>query len=94
MASIKQSFKKAHIALIVGVILSTLAFADVTIPQWCRALPRPEYKNLQKVPVAQSKCNPLPYPFKCNEWNDPPVLQAGLESLPAIGTLPCFVQDH
>ena len=53
MASIKQSFKKAHIALIVGVVLSAPAvFADATIPEWCRALPRPEYKNLERVPVS------------------------------------------
>jgi len=53
MASIKQLFRKSHIALIVGVVLSAAAvFADTTIPEWCRALPRPEYKNLERVPVS------------------------------------------
>ena len=53
MVSVKQLFRKAHIALIVGVVLSAPAvFAEATIPQWCRALPRPEYKNLERVPVS------------------------------------------
>ena len=26
-------------------------FAQVPIPDWCRALPRPEYKNLERVPI-------------------------------------------
>jgi glyoxylase-like metal-dependent hydrolase (beta-lactamase superfamily II) len=53
MASIKQLFRKAHIALIVGVVLSAPAmFAEATIPEWCRALPRPEYKNLERVRIS------------------------------------------
>ena len=53
MVSIKQLFKKAHIALIFGVVLSAPAvFAEATIPEWCRALPRPEYKNLERVRIS------------------------------------------
>lgn len=29
-------------------------FAQVSNPDWCRALPRPEYKNLEPVPIADS----------------------------------------
>jgi glyoxylase-like metal-dependent hydrolase (beta-lactamase superfamily II) len=53
MASITQLFKTAHMALVVGVVLSAPAvFADATIPAWCRPLPRPEYNNLERVPVS------------------------------------------
>ncbi len=45
--------QRSQIALIVGVVLSAPAvFADTTIPEWCSALPRPEYKNLERVPVS------------------------------------------
>ena len=27
------------------------ALAQIPIPDWCRALPRPEYKSLERVPV-------------------------------------------
>ncbi|HTS35106.1 MAG TPA: MBL fold metallo-hydrolase [Candidatus Solibacter sp.] len=37
----------------VGVLLSAVAFAQNPIPpDWCRALPRPEYKSLERVPVS------------------------------------------
>lgn len=32
-------------------ILSPMLLAQVTIPDWCRALPRPEYKALERIPV-------------------------------------------
>jgi glyoxylase-like metal-dependent hydrolase (beta-lactamase superfamily II) len=32
--------------------LSALSLAQVTTPDWCRALPRPEYKSLERVPVS------------------------------------------
>ncbi len=32
-------------------MLSTLLLAQAPIPDWCRALPRPEYKTLKRVPV-------------------------------------------
>jgi glyoxylase-like metal-dependent hydrolase (beta-lactamase superfamily II) len=32
--------------------LSVLSLAQVTTPDWCRALPRPEYKSLERVPVS------------------------------------------
>ena len=51
--SIKQSFDKVHIALVVGILFSAPAlFAGSKIPQWCRALPRQEYKSFQRVPVS------------------------------------------
>lgn len=36
------------------VILVLPANAQVGIPNWCRALPRPEYKSLQRVDIADS----------------------------------------
>jgi glyoxylase-like metal-dependent hydrolase (beta-lactamase superfamily II) len=48
-----ESFNKAHIELLVCVALSASAlFAQSEIPEWCRALPRPEYRALQRVPVS------------------------------------------
>ena len=32
--------------------LSASSLAQVTTPDWCRALPRPEYKSLERVPVS------------------------------------------
>ena len=34
------------------VLVATLSVAQTGTPEWCRALPRPEYRNLQRVPVA------------------------------------------
>ncbi len=36
---------------LVALIFSTALFA-ADIPEWCRALPRPEYKTLERVPVS------------------------------------------
>jgi glyoxylase-like metal-dependent hydrolase (beta-lactamase superfamily II) len=33
-------------------LLSGLVFAQAPFPDWCRALPRPEYKALERVPVS------------------------------------------
>jgi glyoxylase-like metal-dependent hydrolase (beta-lactamase superfamily II) len=33
------------------MVLSPAVVAQTPIPDWCRALPRPEYKNLERVPV-------------------------------------------
>ena len=49
---IKQSFKRIRIALIVFVVLRAPgSFAQTEIPEWCRRLPRAEYKSLERVPV-------------------------------------------
>ena len=32
--------------------LSPLVFAQAPIPDWCRGLPRPEYKTLERVPIS------------------------------------------
>src|ERR1700685_4282953 len=41
------------ILLVVWLVLSTSAlFAQTNIPEWCRVLPRPEYKNLPRVPIS------------------------------------------
>jgi hypothetical protein len=51
--SIKQSFKKLHVAFVVCIALSVPAlYGQTEIPEWCRALPRAEYKSLQRVPVS------------------------------------------
>ena len=36
----------------VCLILSAFCTAQDSIPEWCRALPRPEYKSLKRVPVS------------------------------------------
>jgi glyoxylase-like metal-dependent hydrolase (beta-lactamase superfamily II) len=35
-------------------LLAPGVFAQVGVPEWCRALPRPEYKTLERVPVSDS----------------------------------------
>jgi glyoxylase-like metal-dependent hydrolase (beta-lactamase superfamily II) len=46
-------FRMLPTALVVFLALSAPAlFAQVGIPEWCRALPRPEYKTLQRMPVS------------------------------------------
>jgi glyoxylase-like metal-dependent hydrolase (beta-lactamase superfamily II) len=49
----------AHVAvcflvfLVVAFFTSALC-AQTAVPEWCRPLPRPEYKNLQRIPVPDS----------------------------------------
>ncbi|HLK34763.1 MAG TPA: MBL fold metallo-hydrolase [Terriglobales bacterium] len=43
--------RKILLPLILAFVLSSLAFS-AEIPGWCRALPRPQYKTLKRVPVA------------------------------------------
>jgi len=55
MTSIKESLKKVHIALVFYLAVSgPVLFAQGQVPDWCRALPRLEYKRLQRVPVSDS----------------------------------------
>ena len=50
---IKQSFKRLHIAFVVCIALSLpVLYGQTEIPEWCRALPRADYKSLQRVPVS------------------------------------------
>src|ERR1700722_14781928 len=50
---IKQSFKRLHIAFVVCIALSVpVLYGQTEIPEWCRALPRPEYRNLQRIPAS------------------------------------------
>ena len=35
-----------------AVDLSSSAFQEREIPEWCKPLPRPEYKSLQRIPVS------------------------------------------
>jgi hypothetical protein len=52
MVSIKQSFRKANAAIILGTALLTSAlFAQADIPGWCRSLPRVQYKGLERISV-------------------------------------------
>jgi len=49
----KQSLGKIFIAIVICLAASAPAlFAQTKIPEWCRSLPRPEYKTLQRVPVS------------------------------------------
>src|SRR5579871_470670 len=43
--------KRSLILAIFMAVLPSL-FAQVTDPSWCRALPRPEYKSLERVPTS------------------------------------------
>jgi glyoxylase-like metal-dependent hydrolase (beta-lactamase superfamily II) len=55
MTCIKESLKKVHIALVFYLAVSgPVLFAQGQVPDWCRALPRLEYKRLQRVPVSDS----------------------------------------
>ena len=40
--------------LILIALIAQLALAQPAIPKWCRPLPRPEYKQLERVPVSDS----------------------------------------
>jgi len=44
----------AHIAQIVLLALTAPVLAQQEVPTWCRPLPRPEYKNFQRVSIADS----------------------------------------
>src|SRR5215471_19995982 len=44
--------RKPHFVLISFLLLVSAAVsAQSTIPEWCRALPRPEYRTLQRVSI-------------------------------------------
>lgn len=48
-------FRRLHLSLVLLLALSAPALCfQVEIPDWCRALPRPEYKALQRVPVSDA----------------------------------------
>lgn len=44
--------RRRAIILVIFAVLSASPLAQVTTPDWCRALPRPEYKALERVPVS------------------------------------------
>jgi len=44
----------AHVALLFLALFAPALFAQAAIPDWCRPLPRPEYKALQRVPIADA----------------------------------------
>lgn len=45
--------KKLRLALTIALLLPAApTFAQANIPEWCRALPRPEYKTLPRKPVS------------------------------------------
>jgi len=46
--------KRAIILALWLTVLSTAVLAQAPIPDWCRALPRPEYKSLERVPVSDA----------------------------------------
>ena len=43
--------RRALILVVSFTMLSASVFAQAPIPDWCHALPRPEYKTLERVPV-------------------------------------------
>ena len=50
---LRQWFRKLQIALMIFPSISAPALSGkVAIPEWCRALPRPEYKTLERVPLS------------------------------------------
>jgi glyoxylase-like metal-dependent hydrolase (beta-lactamase superfamily II) len=44
--------RAVYIALVYITLMSPALLAQAAIPNWCRALPRPEYKTLERVPVS------------------------------------------
>jgi glyoxylase-like metal-dependent hydrolase (beta-lactamase superfamily II) len=49
----KRSFKQALLSFFIcGALFTAKLIGQTEIPDWCRALPRPEYKTLQRVPMA------------------------------------------
>jgi glyoxylase-like metal-dependent hydrolase (beta-lactamase superfamily II) len=53
--SIKRSIKQALVSLSVwGALSAPILVAQTEIPDWCRALPRAEYKTLERVPVSDA----------------------------------------
>lgn len=51
--NIQRWFRKPQIALVVFLaLLAPAVFAQVGIPEWCRVLPRPEYKTFQRVTIS------------------------------------------
>jgi len=52
---IRLCFRAPHIALVIFLtFLAPAVFAQAAIPEWCKALPRPEYKTLRRVPVSDA----------------------------------------
>ena len=48
-----SEFKKVRLASILFVVLLAVGTqAQSAVPEWCRELPRPEYKALERVPIA------------------------------------------
>jgi glyoxylase-like metal-dependent hydrolase (beta-lactamase superfamily II) len=49
----RQGFQAFRIATLLSIALATsAAFAQTKIPEWCRPLPRPEYKTLERIPIS------------------------------------------
>ena len=52
---IRRCFRTPHVALVIFLtFLAPAVFAQAVIPEWCRALPRPEYKTFRRVPVSDA----------------------------------------
>lgn len=49
-----MSWNRPCASISLSVLLAPVLFAQREIPQWCRALPRPEYKTLQHLPAGDS----------------------------------------
>ena len=48
-----SEFKKMRLAPILFVVLLSVgAQSQTTIPEWCRELPRPEFKALERIPIS------------------------------------------
>ena len=41
-----------ELAITIAFAAASVASAQTKIPEWCRALPRPEYKTLERVPIS------------------------------------------
>jgi len=46
-----SNFNRRFFAFISPLLLAPCLLAQSPIPDWCRALPRPEYKSLERIPV-------------------------------------------
>ena len=62
--------RRANLIAICVALAAGVSFAQSSIPDWCRALPRPEYKSLERVPVSDlwfEVYKPAPWVFAIYE---------------------------
>src|SRR5437868_11789718 len=51
---VRVTLRGLSIAVVAWLGFSGRAFGQAAIPDWCRPLPRPEYKSLERVPIGDA----------------------------------------